>query len=150
MQAEDGVLLEGRLTEYHALFEQILSYRLERDSMFGSIAKEDVAGLAARLENPLGVEETRELVDTFCARRKCRLSEDRIVFEVRSSSGVLRALISPHPGRRDTPQERFSHSHDSVVYTHWLVAGVPQHVPGPSARFAADNRVPKNPGCTCT
>jgi hypothetical protein len=80
------VLLEGRLTEYHTLFEQIPSYRLERDCIFGSINREDVAMLAARLENPLSAEETRELVDAFCSHRDCRLSEDRIVFEVCSCS----------------------------------------------------------------
>ena len=71
MQAEDGVLLEGRLTEYRTLFRRCESFQEDENGIFGTIAREDVEGLLSMLEHPLNAEEAHDLMDGFCAERDC-------------------------------------------------------------------------------
>jgi hypothetical protein len=82
MQAEDGVLLEGRMAEYKALFERAPSFKAGPPRRDGSIDRKDVADLAARLETPLTTKQTVGLIDEFCSTRECELEgSDRITFE---------------------------------------------------------------------
>lgn len=71
MQAEDGVLLEGRLAEYRSLYQRCDSFREDDGAVFGTIAREDVEGLLSMLEHPLNAEEAHELMDGFCTERQC-------------------------------------------------------------------------------
>lgn len=81
MQAQDGVLLEGRLAEYRALFEHSPSFQAGAPSKFGSIDRTELVGLAGRLETPLTAQQTADLVDEFCTTRECELEgADRITF----------------------------------------------------------------------
>ena len=81
VQAEDGVLLEGRLSEYLQLFESCPSYeRSEAPGDFGSIDRTDVASLSGRLEHPLTHEEAEQALQTFCQGRVCSLDDQRIPF----------------------------------------------------------------------
>lgn len=82
MQAEDGVLLEGRLAEYRALFECSPSFQPGEPSLFGSIDRQDISDLAGRLETPLTAKQTADLIDEFCSTRECLVDgEQRITFE---------------------------------------------------------------------
>lgn len=83
MQAEDGVLLEGRLTEYRNLFERRESFQEAEGALFGTIARKDVEGLLSMLEHPLNGEEAHELMDGFCSEHTCsdEAGSQRISFQ---------------------------------------------------------------------
>jgi hypothetical protein len=79
MQAEDGVLLEGRLSEYLKLFESCPTF--ESDGMgFGSIDRSCVSNLGGRLEHPLTAAEAELALETFCHGRTCSVDDQRIGF----------------------------------------------------------------------
>lgn len=71
MQAEDGILLEGRLTEYRTLFQRCESFRDDGGNGFGTIAREGVEQLLSMLEHPLCKAEAHDLMDGYCAGRAC-------------------------------------------------------------------------------
>eukprot|EP00892_Ulva_mutabilis_P002394 jgi/Ulvmu1/12155/UM085_0019.1 len=81
--AEDGVLLEGRLTEYRNLFQRCESFQEDEGALFGTIAREDVEGLLSMLEHPLNSDEAHELMDGFCSDHACGNEEgsNRISFQ---------------------------------------------------------------------
>jgi hypothetical protein len=81
LQAEDGVLLEGRLSEYLKLFESCPSFEPgEGRGDFGSIGRSDVVHLSGRLEHPLTESEAEAALSTFCVGRVCSVAEERVPF----------------------------------------------------------------------
>ena len=80
MQAEDGVLLEGRLSEYLQLFERCPSFEPDPGGGFGSINRSCVEALGRRLEHPLTSEEATSALESFCDGRECSVDAQRIGF----------------------------------------------------------------------
>lgn len=78
-QFEDGVLLEGRLSEYRDLFQSCPSWRKDGPGL-GMIERSCVVGLAGRLEHPLPQAEARNALQTFCDSRACRVPDEPLTF----------------------------------------------------------------------
>lgn len=79
LQAEDGVLLEGRLSEYRGMFERCASWQPDASGL-GTIDRKCIFGLAGRLEHPLTNDQATEALQNFCTGRECALPQQRISF----------------------------------------------------------------------
>jgi hypothetical protein len=79
LQAEDGVLLEGRLSEYRQLFERCPSWEADSSGL-GTIDRACVLSLGGRLEHPFTIEEAESALNEFCDDRGCKVEDERLTF----------------------------------------------------------------------
>lgn len=78
-QTADGVLLEGRLSEYRTLFEQCPSWQQD-DTGFGTVDRSCIVSLSGRLEQPFTVYEAQQALEQFCDGTICDPEDARFTF----------------------------------------------------------------------